>query len=147
MLSKTKNETSQFKPPANSNTLHKTIDKFAPAKKASRKEKRIYFKPWFSKSILKSITKKNSLFTKLHKNFTESNLEVYKKYRNTLNRTIKLAEETYYKETIDSAKGDSKKLWKIIDTLINSKNKEKNFPQKLDIEGKKFEIHKLSATI
>ena len=117
--------------------FHETIDKFAPAKKASRKEKRIYFKPWLSKSILKSITKKNSLFRKLYKNFTESNLEVYKKYRNTLNRTIKLAKETYYKETIDSAKGDSKKLWKIIDTLINSKNKEKNFSQKLDIEGKK----------
>ena len=83
------------------------------------------------------MTKKNSLFRKFHKNFTESNLEVYKKYRNTLNRTTKLAKETYYKETIDSTKGDSKKLWKIIDTLINSKNKEKNFPQKLDIEGKK----------
>ena len=117
--------------------FYETIDKFAPAKKASRKEKRIYFKPWLSKSILKSITKKNSLFRKVYKSFTESNLEVYKKYRNTLNRTIKLAKETYYKETIDSAKGDSKKLWKIIDTLINSKNKEKNFPQKLDIEGKK----------
>ena len=38
--------------------FHETIDKFAPAKKASRKEKRIYFKPWLSKSILKSITKK-----------------------------------------------------------------------------------------
>ena len=64
-------------------------------------------------------------------------MEVYKKYRNTLNRTIKLAKEIYYKETIDSVEGDSKKLWKIIDTLINSKNEEKNFPQKLDIEGKK----------
>ena len=48
------------------------------------------------------MTKKNSLFRKFHKNFTESNLEVYKKYRNTLNRTTKLAKETYYKETIDS---------------------------------------------
>ena len=117
--------------------FHETIDKFAPAKKGSRKEKRIYFKPWLSKNILKSITKKNGLFRKLYKNFTDSNLEVYKKYRNTLNKTIKLAKETYYKETIDSDKGDSKKLWKIIDTLINSKNKEKKFPQKLDIEGKK----------
>ena len=64
-------------------------------------------------------------------------MEVYKKYRKRLNRTFKLAKETYYKEAIDSAKGDSKKLWKIVDTLMNSKNKEKNFPQKLDIEGKK----------
>ena len=38
--------------------FNKTIDKFAPAKKASRKENRIYFKPWLSKNILKSITKK-----------------------------------------------------------------------------------------
>ena len=127
--------------------FHETIDKFAPAKKASRKEKRIYFKPWLSKSILKSITKKNNLFRKLHKNFTESNVEVYTKYRNTLNKTIKLAKETYYKETIDSAKGDSKKLWKIIDTHINSKIKKKIFHKNLTSKKKKFEIHKLSATI
>ena len=38
--------------------FHETIDKFAPTKKAFRKEKRIYFKPWLSKSILRSITKK-----------------------------------------------------------------------------------------
>ena len=38
--------------------FYETIDKFAPAKKTSRKEKRIYFKPWLLKSILKSITKK-----------------------------------------------------------------------------------------
>ena len=37
--------------------FYKTIDTFAPAKKAFRKEKRIYFKPWLSKSILKSIKK------------------------------------------------------------------------------------------
>ena len=42
----------------------------------------------------------------------------------TTNLLLKKTKETY-KETIDSAKGDSKKLWKIIDTFINSKNKEK----------------------
>ena len=64
-------------------------------------------------------------------------MEVYKKYCNTLLRTIKLAKEIYYKETIDSSKGDLKKLWKIIDIFVNSKNKEKHFPQKLEIKGKK----------
>ena len=75
-------------------------------------------------------------------------MEVYKKYRNTLNRTIKLAKETYYKETIDSAKGDSKKLWKIIDTPLSAqKIKKKIFHKNLTSNEKKFEIHKLSATI
>ena len=32
--------------------FEETIDKFAPAKKASRKKKPIYFKTWLSKSIL-----------------------------------------------------------------------------------------------
>ena len=120
--------------------LHETIDKFAPAKKPSRKEKRIYFELWLSKSILKSITKKSNLFKKLHKNFTESDLEIYKKYRNTLNRIIKLAKDIYYKETIDVSKVTRKNSGKLY-TPLSTQKIEKNFPQKLDIKGKKFEIH------
>ena len=119
--------------------FYETIHKFVPTKKASRKEKGLYFKSWLLKSILKSITKKLILFKNLQKNFTMSNLEFYKNYYNILNRTIKLAKKTYYKETIDCAKGERKRH------RVNTKNKEKIYRRELDTKRKKFEVHKVAT--
>ena len=48
--------------------FRKVVDKHAPLKKASRKEKRLHAKPWLTRGLLKSKQHKNILFNKLHKN-------------------------------------------------------------------------------
>ena len=43
-------------------TFTEVIDQFAPKRNASRKERKIRFKPWISRGLLKSIQTKNRLF-------------------------------------------------------------------------------------
>ena len=48
-------------------TFNSVVNKIAPVRKASRKEKRLHAKSWLTKGLLKSIKRKHALFSKLHK--------------------------------------------------------------------------------
>ena len=48
-------------------TFAKTVNQFAPKRKATRKEKKLGLKPWISRGLLKSIQMKNKLFRQLQK--------------------------------------------------------------------------------
>ena len=103
--------------------LHIVVNKSAPLKKASRKEKNLSQKLWLSRELLSLIKQKNKLFKQLHKKFDEDIFQKYKKQRNTFNRELKRAKENYYKDLIDDSKGNSSTLWKIIGELANLKKK------------------------
>jgi len=78
--------------------FQKIVDKHAPPKNASRKEKRLLTKSWLTRGLLKSIKHKNFLFANIHKtgNNSINYINDYKKYRNLLNRTLKAAKENHY---------------------------------------------------
>ena len=111
--------------------LHIVVNKFAPLKKASRKEKKLSQKPWLSRELLNLIKQKNKLFKELHKKFDGDIFQKYKKQGNALNREIKRAKENYYKDLIDDSKGNSSTQWKIIGELANSKKNKKTFPNQI----------------
>ena len=74
--------------------LHIVVNKLAPQKKASRKEKKLTGsqKPWLSRELLNLIKQKpNFSNNKQHKKFDEDIFQKYKKQRNALNREIKRA--------------------------------------------------------
>ena len=84
--------------------------------KVSRKK--IWQKPWLTGSLLKSIRTKNKMYSRLHK--TTENLELteeFKIYRNTLNCILRLAKRNYYHQVLNANKGDSKKVWNIVNEL------------------------------
>ena len=90
------------------------VDKYAPLRKVTRKEKQLYAKPWLMRGLLKSINHKNNLFEKLYENFNEKLLKNYKNYRNLLNRTIETAKKHYYTKIITENKTNKTNLWKVI---------------------------------
>ena len=68
------------------------LDKHAPLRKMSKKEKRLKHSPWMTKGLLKSISKKRSLFKSLKK-LKEKNKnadDIHKKYRTYNNMINKL---------------------------------------------------------
>ena len=71
----------------------KIVDKFAPLRKATRKEKQLHAKPWLTPGLFKSINHRNDLFKKLYKNYIEKLLKIYENYGNLLNRTINTAKK------------------------------------------------------
>ena len=81
--------------------------------------------------MLNKIKTKNKLVKQLHQKFDKDNFEKYKKQRKALNREIKSAKETYYKDLIDDSNGNSSNLWKILGELANFKKNKKNFPNEI----------------
>ena len=81
--------------------------------------------------MLKSIKKKHALFSKLHKALrSDEEINNYKTYRHVLNRVIKSAKESYYRDSFYQNKNDQEKLWKVINELASTKKK-KVIPSKL----------------
>ena len=104
-------------------TFNKIYDNCVPKKK-----KRIYSKkdkpksPWLSYALLKCIRRKNRLYKKYINKPNDSNLEKFKKYRNKLNCTLRLAKQNYYCDLLKSEKNYMRNTWKIINSIIRSKS-------------------------
>ena len=83
---------------------------------------------WITNGILRSINTRNKLYKKLKKTKIDSpnyitNKTNFKKYRNTLNKTITNAKRVYYKEIFNIYKHDMKKTWGVIPETLNRKVK------------------------
>ena len=75
---------------------------------------------------------KNKMFKLLHKNsdnlvFTEK----YKAYRNALNRLLRLAKRNYYHSVLNEHKGNSQKVWQVVNELAFTKDRTGLLPSKL----------------
>ena len=108
------------------------VDLFAPKKNATRKEKKLELKPWLTPALLKSIQIKNKMFKRLHKNSDNLVLtEKYRAYRNALYRLLRLTKRNYYHSFINEHKGNSQKVWQVVNELAFTKNRTKLLPSKL----------------
>ena len=115
------------------NTLTKTIDKYLPLQRLSKKATKLKQKPWLSKGILKSSKVKNRLYKKLVKtNFRNTDLHSkYKQYRNKLTHIIDAAKQKYYQKQLFTSKNDSKRTWQVLNDLIGKNKKDAKLPDKL----------------
>ena len=111
--------------------LTAVVNKHAPLRKMSRRDKRLQAKPWLFKGLLKSIKRKNDMFSELHKNWDAGKFNEYKAYRNRLNKAIDQAKHNYYNEFVNENKSNLDKLWKAIYELANLKPKSKVVPTRL----------------
>lgn len=80
-------------------------------------------KPWVTEGIINSIKHRDELKKQLLRNFSINLNLNYKKYRNTLNKIIKLAKSLYYKTKIQEAKNEYKQVWNIINDFTYSQKK------------------------
>ena len=70
------------------------LDKHAPLKKLSKKERKRLHKPWITQGLIKSISKKRSLFEKIKKlklknKSTDEVFKIYKTYNDMINKLKK----------------------------------------------------------
>ena len=66
------------------NSFLSTVNKHAPLKKDSRREKKLRLKPWFTASLIKLIRYKNRLFKNIIRYYGMEKFDDYKRYRNVL---------------------------------------------------------------
>ena len=107
--------------------IYVVVNKFAPLKKASRKEKKLSHKLRMSRELLNLIKQKTNFSKQLHKKFDEDLFQKHRKQRNALNREIKRAKENYYIDLINDSKGYFITLWKTIGELANLRKIKRHF--------------------
>ena len=100
------------------------LEKHAPLRKLTKKELKRNQKPWITQGLIKSISKKRSLFVKIkklklkHKNIDET-YKMYKYYNDTINKLKKKCKRDYYQEYFNKNCSNSKKVWSGINKLLN----------------------------
>ena len=106
-----------------------------PVVRVSRKRWRD--KPWVTKALKTSITRKNNLYQASLTHHDNQKNETYKTYKNTLRKRLKEAEVKYYEELFDNHNNSVYNIWKTLNPIINPK-KGKSFTtiKKLVIETK-----------
>ena len=83
--------------------------------------KKIPRQPWITKSLLKSINKKNKLYFKYRKDPNPQNKLRYVRYRNILSSSLRLAKRMYFSKQFDKCKFDLKSTWKVINEVMKTK--------------------------
>lgn len=86
------------------------------------KKKFIKLKPWITRGLIVSIGNRDRLKRILIKNFSTERKEQYCRYRNRLNRLLKITKDKYYRVQMENAGNNFKKIWRTINCATNSKS-------------------------
>lgn len=104
----------------------KVYNDTCPVKVLVRSNKNKIKQPWMTKGLLISARKCNKLYRRsIGKEKTDINVINYNRYRNILNRIKTKNKINYYYSKIEMYRNDSKKLWKIYNTLLGKLNNKK----------------------
>ncbi len=104
------------------NKYRETYNNCFPLKKIKRKKCNLR-KPWLSKGLLISIRRKNRLYRRYLNTPSTVNETSYKKYKNKLNHSLRIAKRIYYNKQFDSYKTNTRRTWKILSEVINKKKR------------------------
>ena len=106
------------------------LDKHQPMRELSKKEKKILTKPWLTTGLLKSISKKRTLFKKFKndklKGKATKTYKQYKLYTDQINKLKRICMQDYYQNYFTQNFRNSKEVWLGINTLLNRQKKQLN---------------------
>ena len=98
------------------------LDKNIPLVKKKSNYKKVPRLPWVSKSLLRSINRKNKFYYIDKVNRTEESHRTYTLYKNILTKTLRAEKRKYFQNKISLFKNDIRNTWKIINSAINKHN-------------------------
>ena len=111
-----------------------------PLAKSKKKKLRLRFKPWITLGLQKSISIKNSLFSKFIKsNDINQRNEMhikYKQYRNLISTLLKRSKCLYFTKFFNDNLNNLKNTWKGIKNLISLKNVSHSSPSSIYYNNK-----------
>ena len=100
------------------NKYTEIYDNCFPYKKIKRSDRRLS-KPWISLGLLKSIKKKNKLYKQYLSNTSNHSEVYYKRYKNKLIHSLRVAKRLYYDKKLEESKSNVKATWRLLNEVIN----------------------------
>ena len=88
--------------------------------------------PWMTNGLSTFVKTKVRLLKRFVKFKKFESYYKYKRYQNFLNRVIKQAKIRYYHLAINSSRGNSGKLWKVVRKLIQSRKSKQSPPTSIE---------------
>lgn len=119
--------------------LSTLYEKYFPIVRVKFKKHKHKKNPWITFGIIKSITKRDKLYSKLKKMSQDDKryeilTDQLKNFNKILRRSIILAKRSYYTFCFSNFQQDIKKTWQTINSLL-SRGKKSNSPDKIIIDG------------
>ena len=107
------------------NVISKFDYRFPKSTKKVNQHKNKMRSPWLSNILLKCIRRKNRLYKNFIRKPTEANKETYRKYRNRLSITLRLAKQNYFSNILEKERNNMRNTWKILNSIIRPNNHKK----------------------
>ena len=125
----------------NTYTIH--YNSSFPLKRSTRKQSNHtdHKQPWITSGIVRSIRHKHKLYINFLKKKSPEAGDRYKKYKNKLTHTIRLAKKAYNTDQLNKLKYDLKKTWKFLNTIIGRKTKINTLPDHFTHDNKTITDH------
>ena len=113
------------------NIFTDTINRCIPECTRYLNHKCLWREPWLTTGLQRSIDKNKRLYGE----FLKSNIthQMYKKYNNTLCKTIRKAKTSFYRDKCKEFKQHTKKLWRLINEIAGKHNDKSNLVEYLKI--------------
>ena len=102
-------------------TIYQKLDNVAPFKVLSVPSKQVFTEPLLTVKLLKLNRKCKKLY-KRSLSCSDRDVNIYKQYRNTLQRLKKSEKLQYYKKLFEKVKSNSKNMWSCMNSLIKKQN-------------------------
>ena len=97
-----------------------------PLRRNNRNKNKQARQPWISKSLLRSINRKNNLYYRFRSNPTEVTRKKYTNYRNILTTLLRIEKNRYFFSQFDLHKNNMKDTWKTINNVLQKANQNKH---------------------
>ena len=117
-----------------SERIREALDIVAPVE--TRKMGKKPFNQWTTAGLQVSLKQSNVLYKEYRKSPTPSNRQKYKDYKRKLEELIRIAKSDYYDIILEEAGGDTRRLWGVLNELIDRKQCRHNMPNRFIIDGK-----------
>ena len=106
--------------------IQNALDLYMPIQNVTVKASKVLYEPWISKGLLRSTKKCKNLFRQWKDNTIDE--QVYKSYRNTLNKLKRHAKFLYYRNYFSDNYGNMKKSWTLLNRILGRMNDKSNIP-------------------
>ena len=112
-----------------------TYDRIIPKQMVKFNDRTTPINQHMTKDLMKSRLKKRQLY--LSRKKSAMDLERYKSFRNDFNRANRQAKKVHYRERVEDARGNSKKLWDVLKDTIGTAKKDSRI-EYIEIDGQKI---------